>query len=240
MATLLVALAVMSVLMSAVLPAWRHQAQREKEAELVFRGEQYVRAIALFERKMGPGSRPPNVDMLVQQKFLRKKYKDPMTEDGEFQLVFAGVNLGASGGPGRAGQRGQPPTPATPQGPPTAQAPGQIAGGGIHGVMSKSKESSVRIYKGASRYNEWRFIHAGAATTPGGRGGSPIPGGPGGRATPGGIDPGRGRGRGFPPGMGPGGRGPGGGGMMPDGRSIIGPGGPGPGGPGGSGQGRGQ
>ena len=103
MATLLVALAVMSVLMSAVLPAWRHQARREKEAELAFRGEQYMRAIQLWERKMGPGSRPPNIDMLVQQKFLRKKYKDPMTEDGEFQPVFAGVNPTRAGaGPRRS------------------------------------------------------------------------------------------------------------------------------------------
>ena len=85
MAALLVSLAVMSVLMTAVLPAWRHQAKREKEAELVFRGEQYVRAIRLWEMKNGPGSRPPTFDILVQQKYLRKKYKDPMTEDGEFQ-----------------------------------------------------------------------------------------------------------------------------------------------------------
>ena len=88
MAALLVSLAVMSVLMAALLPAWRHQAQREKEAELVFRGEQYVRAIRLWEMKMGPGSRPPNFDILVQQKYLRKKYKDPMTEDGEFQPLY--------------------------------------------------------------------------------------------------------------------------------------------------------
>jgi type II secretory pathway pseudopilin PulG len=224
MATLLVALAVMSVLMSAVLPAWRHQATREKEAELVFRGEQYVRAIQLWERKMGPGSRPPNVDMLVQQKFLRKKYKDPMTEDGEFQPVFAGVNPGPPGlgGRGAAGPGGRGQTAAAPQ-PQTAQpsmisgaGPG-IAGGGIHGVMSKSQESSIRVYKGATRYSDWRFIHAGAATTPGGPG-SPVPGGrgrgqpglgPDGRGMPG--PGGRGPGRGVGPGIGPGpgGRGPG-------------------------------
>ena len=34
MAALLVALAVMAVLMSVALPVWRHEAQREKEAEL--------------------------------------------------------------------------------------------------------------------------------------------------------------------------------------------------------------
>ena len=207
MAALLVSLAVLSVLMSAALPAWRHQAKREKEAELVFRGEQYVRAIRLREMKMGPGSRPPTFDMLVQQRFLRKKYKDPMTADGEFQPLFAGVNLPPPGG------RGQP------QQPPSQQpgAIGQRGGAGILGVASKSKESSIRIYKGATHYNEWQFIYASAASAPGGGRGAPAPGGRGG--LPGGR------------GVGPGGRGtgPGGRGIGPGGRGI-GPGGQGPGG----------
>ena len=215
MAALLVSLAVMSVLMTAALPAWRHQAKREKEAELVFRGEQYVRAIRLWEMKMGPGTRPPSFDILVQQKFLRKKYKDPMTEDGEFQPLFAGVNLpmqpgpgGSQPGRGAVGGRGVQPQPM-PQQPGRGGIPTQMGGGGILGVVSKSKETSIRIYKGGTHYNEWNFIYANASTAPGGRGapmpggrGSPMPGGrgPDGRGTP----PG---GRGFGPGMGPGGRG---------------------------------
>ena len=212
MAALLVSLAVMSVLMGALLPAWRHQAQREKEAELVFRGEQYVRAIRLWERRMGPGSRPPNFDILVQQRFLRKKYKDPMTEDGEFQPLYVGANLpgpaGAGTGgrgtstPGPAGRSGLPPQPQVPQMP--QQRPSGIGGttaaGGIVGVTSKSKESSILIYKGRSHYNEWNFIYANASSAPGGAG-NPMPGGRGGSPFPGG--------RGLP-GRGPGGRGIGG------------------------------
>jgi len=226
MAALLVGLAIMSVLMAAVLPAWRHQAQREKEAELVFRGEQYVRAIRLWEMKMGPGSRPPTFDILVQQKFLRKKYKDPMTADGEFQPLFAGSNLaapgtqpqgqGGIGQPGRGGIGiGQPAGRGGIQpSMPTSSIGTQIGGGGILVVASKSKEASIRIYKGGAHYNEWRFIYAAASNTPGGRG-APMPGGrgapaPGGR----GFEPG---GRGTGP-FGPGGRGPGGRGIGPDGR----------------------
>ena len=90
MAALLVSIGVMMLLMSVAMPVWRHQAQREKEAELIFRGEQYARAVNHYQRKMGPGNFPPSIDVLVQQRFLRKKYKDPMTEDGEFDIIPVG------------------------------------------------------------------------------------------------------------------------------------------------------
>ena len=75
MAALLVAMAIMAIGMMALLPAWRQQVQREKEAELAFRGEQYARAIYLFRTKNG-NQPPPNIDVLVQGRFLRKKYLD--------------------------------------------------------------------------------------------------------------------------------------------------------------------
>src|SRR5215217_2579283 len=84
MAALLVAMALMAVMMSMAMPVWRHAAQREKEAELIWRGQQYDRALQLFRRKASaPGA--PNLDLLIQQKFLRKKYKDPIT-GGDFEL----------------------------------------------------------------------------------------------------------------------------------------------------------
>jgi type II secretory pathway pseudopilin PulG len=72
MAALLVGLSVMSVLMGAMLPVWSHMVQREKEEELIFRGQQYARAIGLFQRKFA-NTAPPTIDLLVEQRFLRKK-----------------------------------------------------------------------------------------------------------------------------------------------------------------------
>jgi hypothetical protein len=199
MAALLVMLGVMSVLMTAMLPAWRFQAKREKELELVFRGEQYIRAIALYERRMGPGSRPPTLDALVQQRFIRKKYKDPMTKDGEFQVLYIGANAPAPPGPGGRGQPGVSQVPGQ-TGVGSGLSGGQPGMGGILGVVSKSKESSIRVYQGNTRYDQWRFVFAGAANRPGmppgaGRGvpgmggrGMPQPGLPGGRRG----EPGRG------------------------------------------------
>ena len=92
MAALLIALAIMAILLTVAMPVWRHEARREHEAELVFRGEQYARAVALFRFKNAniPNAFPPSIDALVQGRFLRKKYKDPMTKDGEFELIGVG------------------------------------------------------------------------------------------------------------------------------------------------------
>src|SRR5262245_30749128 len=72
MAALLVAMSIMAIMMTVAMPVWRQIAQREKEEELVFRGQQYARAVGLFERKFA-NAPPPSIDVLVQQKFLRKK-----------------------------------------------------------------------------------------------------------------------------------------------------------------------
>jgi type II secretory pathway pseudopilin PulG len=51
MVALLVAMAIMAVALSVALPSWKTAAQREREEELIFRGTQYARAIALYQRK---------------------------------------------------------------------------------------------------------------------------------------------------------------------------------------------
>jgi hypothetical protein len=201
--------------MTALLPVWRQQMQREKEAELAFRGEQYARAIYLFQTRNG-GQYPPSIDALVQGHYLRKKYKDPMTEDGEFLPLSVGANQpGPQGGP--AGQRGPGPglggsnpqggmAPRQRSGQPSpglggSQPGGMQGGGGIMTVRSKSKEASIRIYNGASHYNEWQFLYNAR-----GRGGPGQPGNPGGGPTqgrPGVGAPGQG-GPGAPRGGGPG------------------------------------
>ena len=118
MAALLVALAIMAILLSVAMPVWRHEARREKEAELVFRGEQYARAVALFRFKNAniPNAFPPSIDSLVQGRYLRKKYKDPMTKDGEFVLI----------GVGSAQPRHQPTTVAAWRPPAVAATPPQL------------------------------------------------------------------------------------------------------------------
>ena len=113
MAALLVLMAVMAIAMTAAMPVWHTTAQREKEEELIFRGQQYAHAIMLFQRKYA-GTFPPDLDVLVREKFLRKKYKDPIT-GGDFRILSPGdpaamQALAAAGAavPGAAAGAAQP------------------------------------------------------------------------------------------------------------------------------------
>lgn len=206
MAALLVAIGVMGVMLSVAMPAWRTIAKREKEEELIFRGMQYSRAVGLFQRKYA-AAYPPDLDTLIKGKFLRKKYKDPMAGDGEFQVLYQ-VNVAAGGQvvTGREGARGNPAVRdqrLSQFGPQAGTGQGPGGRGGILGVVSKSTDKSLRQWNGRSYYNEWQFIYVPNAMQPG-MGGS---GGPGGTN--------RGQGPGFP---GMGGRGGQGRGMGPGGQ----------------------
>src|SRR5439155_16094719 len=102
MVVLLVAMSVMAVMMTVAMPVWKQMNQREKETELIFRGQQYARAIGLFQRQFANAT-PPNLDALVTGKYLRKKYKDPITND-DFLPVLAGQAATTPGG--QAGRGG--------------------------------------------------------------------------------------------------------------------------------------
>jgi type II secretory pathway pseudopilin PulG len=177
MAALLVAMSVMAVLMGALLPVWTTMAKREKEAELIFRGTQYARAIGLFQRKFA-NTPPPTIDVLVEQRFLRKKYKDPITND-DFQPLYANQAM-TPGGQQQSGQpRGTPPPPGRQLIQPGFGATGATAAGGIIGVTSKSKDTSLKVFNGRTRYNEWAFVHVQTSSQPGQPGGGGTPGLPG-------------------------------------------------------------
>jgi hypothetical protein len=207
--------------MSMAMPVWSHMVKREKEEELIWRGKQYARAIGLFQRKYA-NTFPPSVDILVDQRFLRKKYKDPITND-DFQLIPAtggsptpGQPPGRPGMPARGGQPGQGGFSAQVTmtgGLGTSTPTANVAGAGqlnlgIQGVVSKSKDSSIKIYNGRQKYNEWSFVYMQTAQRlglPGGTPGNPasgnpfgvpgsqLPGGRGGPVDPGGRGPGFGR-----------------------------------------------
>jgi hypothetical protein len=118
---------------------WETSARREKEAELLFIGNQYRRAIGLhYASTPGVVKRyPRELQDLIQdprqpntQRHIRKLYPDPMT--GKAWVVIKGAD------------------------------------GGIQGVQSGSDEAPLKIagfrvrdasFEGAQKYSDWKFIH---------------------------------------------------------------------------------
>ena len=164
MAGLLVMLGVMGILSSMLLPVWNQAAKREREAELVFRGEQYARAVELYQRRY-VGANPPDFATMVEQRFLRKMYADPMTENGEFQVVYFSQMADVLGGPATADRPGESTSDAT--GGARVVEPirfGDGQDGGVVGVVSRSDKESLRLYNDRDKYNEWAFVYATSAT----------------------------------------------------------------------------
>jgi len=70
------------------------EGQREKEKEMIWRGNQYARGVKLHFRKLGRF--PTSLDDLTKPKvgslrFMRQAYKDPMNkEDGSWRFIYVG------------------------------------------------------------------------------------------------------------------------------------------------------
>ena len=70
------------------LPRVAMETQRQKEQLLIERGEQYKRAIQLFVRKAGRyPSEIKELENFQNQRFLRRRYVDPLTGKEEWRLI---------------------------------------------------------------------------------------------------------------------------------------------------------
>ena len=114
-----------------------HEAQREKEAELLFRGNQYRDAIAAYYKI--EDRYPESLDQLLQNKgfampvrHLRRLYSDPMTGQSDWALV-----KGPDGGIMGVHSRSE-------------AAPIKI------GNFSWKNSD----FEGAKAYSDWKFVHS--------------------------------------------------------------------------------
>jgi hypothetical protein len=166
MAALLVGMSIMGIMLGVALPAWRSMVQREREAELIFRGEQYAQAIALFNRRTG--GFPTSLTALRDGRYIRQLYKDPIT-GGDFQPLYFGQSgpmgrpaAAGRGAPGSSGAgsasvagRAQPQAqsgvggmPATGRGQVQAQPTGRTGQAGFAGVQGGSPFSGTQSGRG--------------------------------------------------------------------------------------------
>jgi type II secretory pathway pseudopilin PulG len=179
---LMAGMTIMMLVMTAALPTWRYIMKDEREEELIFRGAEIVNAIDRFhaDPKNGNGF-PTNLDMLVKGHYLRRMYKDPMTEHdkvkkGAWKLLHQGEPCGGPVpgttpglGRGLGGDLSSPsPSPSASPSPSPSASPtqggnasglgapgGTVVGGPIVGVVSTSTEKSLRVFNGKTKYSEW-------------------------------------------------------------------------------------
>jgi type II secretory pathway pseudopilin PulG len=133
--SVLFAVTIAIIALAAAVPAIKTQIKREREEELIHRAKQYTRAIQLYYRKYG--RYPASVDQLVSTnnlRFLRQKYKDPITGKDEWKLLHFGEVVakprpaylkGATSAGALGGSAGGSPAGGT------ASAAGGIGTGGI-------------------------------------------------------------------------------------------------------------
>jgi type II secretory pathway pseudopilin PulG len=106
MLMLLLTMALMVIFAAIIVPSVTFNIKRDREEEMVHRGVQYSRAIRAYYKKFN--RYPMKIEDLEnsnQMRFLRKRYKDPLTGK-DFKLLHFGeakMSMNALGGAGLAG-----------------------------------------------------------------------------------------------------------------------------------------
>jgi len=77
------------------MPVWQTELQREKEEELIFRGQQYAEAVRLYVQK-NPGRYPASLKELLDKKFLRRPFKDPFDREGQWNVILVSAQSGGT------------------------------------------------------------------------------------------------------------------------------------------------
>src|ERR1700751_5385446 len=106
MLTLLLAMALMVIFAGVIVPSITFDVKRDREEEMIHRGVQYSRAIRGYYKKFGRyPTKIEDLENTNQLRFLRKRYKDPLTGKdfkllhyGEAKLSLNGVGGGAIAG----------------------------------------------------------------------------------------------------------------------------------------------
>jgi type II secretory pathway pseudopilin PulG len=137
MMTLLLIIALMTIFAAAILPEITFEIKRDREQEMIHRGVQYSRAIRAYYKKFGRyPAKIEDLENTNQLRFLRKRYKDPLTNKDFRMLHFGEAKLSLNGMGMIAGatQAGTGPLTGTPG---FSQSPG-VGGNNALGATSNS------------------------------------------------------------------------------------------------------
>jgi type II secretory pathway pseudopilin PulG len=179
---IVIGMVILAILIMGVAPSVATIMKREREQELLFRGKQYARAIALFQRRYG---RFPNeLKELYENRprTIRKLWKEPICRCPDWYVIHQGdvVPVGSPSGtaPGNLGKPLPTPTPGVfgPTGETKTVGP-------IIGVRSDVHEEALTEWRGQKFYDQWSFIQGdadrdtgpGIGVSGGGPGIGPLP-----------------------------------------------------------------
>ena len=151
-------LAIFVLSMAVAIPRIKESIERDREIETMHRGKQYARAIKLYHKKFG--AYPPNVEALVMTnntRFLRKRYKDPITGADDWRPIHIGENKT----PMALGFFGEP----------LALSGSTVAGTGVSGGNTGTSSNSLFPDSGSSASgSSGSGTDASGGSTPGGSG----------------------------------------------------------------------
>jgi hypothetical protein len=178
---LMIAVAVMTIALLGAAQNYKRMILRDREVEMIHRGEQYERAVKRYYRKVG--SYPTSIEQLEntsQVRYLRKKYKDPMSADGLWKPVhLTDIRLKAGGGVmPSGGGTGLNQSPSSTAAAGAATAAQGAAGNGLFGSTVTQTPPGPNAATGAPGSTEGGADTTGAAGT-----GSNATGGTTGNAT---------------------------------------------------------
>lgn len=144
---LLFSVFVLGIGLTVAFPVLETQLQREKEEELIFRGRQYAEAVRRYVAE-NPGKYPRSLDEILEGRFLRKPFTDPMTPHGSWNVIL--VLDTAEGGGGNPPQK----VLVAPE-----SSLSSIQNPKILGVASMSPSRSIKILDEQTRYDKWLFFY---------------------------------------------------------------------------------
>jgi type II secretory pathway pseudopilin PulG len=160
MVAVVIGMMILAILIMGVAPSIATIMKREREQELLFRGKQYARAIALFQKRYGRFPTELKELYANRPRTIRKLWKEPICNCPDWHLIYQNspdaLGPGVTGGQPGAPSGRIPPTPT-----PTSVfggAGGTKSVGPIVGVRSNVHEEALAEWRGQKFYDEWRFI----------------------------------------------------------------------------------
>ncbi len=90
---LMIGITLLLIFMTLVAQQWSSLERRENEKELIFRGNQYAKAIKKYQGEHG-GAYPTSLESLMELgprrlRYIRRLYRDPMAPDGKWGILIA-------------------------------------------------------------------------------------------------------------------------------------------------------